>query len=184
MQRNFHPRALILGDIHKVRINAPQHGLMRHNHDIFTPLHLHNNRFQPNHHITIRLSSLVTVVVFIVVTSAEIFRIGFLNFFVGETVANSGVKFVESFPLLFGVGEVVRGLDRTFHGRGPERDVGVTDGFTDEAGEVVGVLVAAGREVGVTADAAGYVEFRFTMLENVRQTGAKCKRGTYPGKPD
>lgn len=178
MQRHLHPRTLLLRHIHIIRINTPQHSLMRHNYDILAALQLHNDRLQPNDDVAVGFAAAVAVVVLVVVAGAEIFRVTVRDFLIGEAVADARVELVEGFPFEFGVaggrsGEEARGLDGAFEGGGPDCELAVVaDGAGDEFGEGFGVEFASFGDVGVAADLTVEVEFGFAVLvEEVSGSG-------------
>ena len=53
MQRNLHPRTLLLRHIHIICVYAPQHGLMRDDNNILATLQFHDDGFQPDNDIPI-----------------------------------------------------------------------------------------------------------------------------------
>ena len=63
VQRDFHPRRLVLGNIHEVGVDAAQHSLVGYNHDILAAFHFHDDRFEADDHIAVRFAALVAVVV-------------------------------------------------------------------------------------------------------------------------
>ena len=83
MQRNLHPRALLLRHIHVIRIDAPQHRLMRNNDDILTALQFHDDGLKPNDDIAVALAATVAIIVFIIVAGAEIFGVAVCDFLIG-----------------------------------------------------------------------------------------------------
>lgn len=126
MQRHLHPRALLLRHVHIIRVNTPQHRLMRHDNNILAPLEFHDDRLEANHHIPVRLPAPVPVVIFVIVARAEVFRVAILDFLIGEAVADAAVQFVERFPFEFGVafgrgGQEAGCLNRAFERAGPDR---------------------------------------------------------------
>ena len=98
MQRHFHPRALFLRHIHIVGIDTSQHGLMRHDNDVFAPFQLHDDGFQPDDHVAIAFTASVSVIIFVVVAGFEVLGVLSFDFSVGEAVADARVEFVEGFP--------------------------------------------------------------------------------------
>ena len=143
---------------------------MGNNDNILTALQLHNNRLEPNHHITITLPTPIAIIILVVIAGAEILRIQGFDFGIGEAVADARVELVEGFPFEFGGGdgggsEVAGGLDGALQGRGPDCEglVG-RRGFADEGGEGLGVEFAAGRDGCVAADFAVQVVFGFAVL--------------------
>ena len=117
MQRHLHPGTLLLRHVHIIRVDAPQHRLMRHDDDILAPFELHDNRLEPDDHVSITLASSVAIVVFVVVARSEVFRVALFDFFVGEAVTDAAVEFVQRFPFEFVVafgrgGEEAGRLDR------------------------------------------------------------------------
>ena len=98
---------------------------MCHDDNVLASLQLHNDRFQADDHVAVRLASPVTVIVFIVVAGAEVFRVGVFDFLVGHAVADSRIELVERLPFelvvsLFRRGKMTGGLDRAAKGRGPD----------------------------------------------------------------
>lgn len=83
MQWNLHPRALLLRHIHIIRIDTPQNSLMRDNNNILAALQFHDDGFQPDDDIPIRFAPAVAIVVFVVVTRAEVFRVLVCDFLIG-----------------------------------------------------------------------------------------------------
>jgi hypothetical protein len=61
---------------------------------------------------------------------------------------------------------VAGGLDGAFEGGGPDDDLGVwrNAGLAEELWQLTGIGFTALGDVGVTADLAGQVELRFTVL--------------------
>lgn len=110
---------------------------MRHDHNIFAPLQLHNNRLESDDHVAVGLPAPVAVVVFVVVAGAEVFGVAVFDFLVGEAVADAAVEFVQGFPFELGVafgrgGQEARRLDRAFERARPDREVPVVaDGLGD-----------------------------------------------------
>lgn len=92
---------------------------MRHNHDILPTLHFHDNRLQTDNNVTVRLATLVTVIVpmpsmsasytscrypkprktqegtlLVIIAGTEIFRIFLLDLLVCEAVTDTSVELV------------------------------------------------------------------------------------------
>jgi hypothetical protein len=63
VQRNFHPRRLVLWDIHEVCVNTTQDSLVSNDHDVFPTLHFHDNGLKTDNDIAVRFTTLVAVVV-------------------------------------------------------------------------------------------------------------------------
>lgn len=101
VQGHLHPRGFFLRYVHVVGVNASQHGLMRHDDDIFAPFQLHDDGFQSDHDIAVGFAASVPVVVLVVVAGSEIFGVLGFDFGVGEAVADPGIEFVEGFPFEF-----------------------------------------------------------------------------------
>ena len=89
MQWDFHPRAFLLRHVHVVCVNTPEDGLVRHDNDIVVLLKLHDDRLQADHHVPVRLSTPVPIVVFVVVSRYEVFRVELGNLLVRETVTDT-----------------------------------------------------------------------------------------------
>ena len=160
MQRDLHPRALLLRHIHVIRIDAPQNRLMSDNNDIFTALQFHYDGFEPNDDIAVALSATIAIIVFVVVAGAEIFRVAVRDFLIGEAIADARVELVEGFPFelvvaFWGSGEEAGGLDGAFEGGGPDGKLAV---IAHAAGNKVrqgtGVELAALGNIGIPADFA------------------------------
>ena len=129
MERNLHPRALLLGSIEEISVNAAQNSLVSNDDDVFAALKFHDNRLKADYNIAVRLSATVAVVVLVFVASCKVLRVFVCNFFVGEAIAHTRVKFIQGFPLKFlksGLcGKVASGLNGAFEGRGPDDDLGI-----------------------------------------------------------
>lgn len=98
MQRHLHPRTILLRHVHVVRVDAPQHGLMRHDDDVLTAFQFHDDRLKSDDDVTVRFSSPVAIVVFVVVSRFEVFGVLVRDLLVREAVAGAGVQFVQGFP--------------------------------------------------------------------------------------
>jgi len=164
MQRNFHPGTLLLTRAHKIRVNTPQHRLVRDDENVLRPLQLHDDGFQPDDDVTVALAAEVAVVVFILVTGLEVRGIALFDFGVGQPVADPGVEFIQCFPGELLVREIAGRLGRAFERRRPDGEGEVACGFLDQGGQDVGVLLSSGGEVGVAADFAGEVVQGFAVL--------------------
>lgn len=98
--------------------------------DVLASLQFHDDRFKPDDHVAVALPPSVAVIVFVVVTGPEVFRVLVGNFLVRQPIADAGIKLVESFPFKFVVTisrprQEPRGLDGTFQSRGPDRQMTV-----------------------------------------------------------
>ena len=170
VQRDLHPGALLLRHIHVVGVDAPEHGLMGHDDDILAAFEFHDDGLQSDDHVTIGFPAPVTIVVLVVVSRFEIFRVLVRNLLICQAVARAGIQFVQGFPFEFVIafwrrGEKSSGLDCAFEGRGPDCELAVvTDGGSDQLGERTGVELAAFGNVGVSADFALKIVFGFAML--------------------
>ena len=71
---------------------------MRHDDDILAAFQLHDDRLQSDDDVAIGFSAPVAIVVFIVVSRFEIFRVLVRNLLVREAVADARVQFVQCFP--------------------------------------------------------------------------------------
>lgn len=98
MQRHLHPGTLLLRHIHIIRIDAPQHSLMRHDDDILTAFQLHDDGLESDDDVTIGFAAAVAVIVFVVVPRFEVFGVLVCDLLVREAVAGAGVELVEGFP--------------------------------------------------------------------------------------
>ena len=171
MQRHLHPGTLLLRHVHIIRVDAPQHGLMRHDDDVLTALQLHDDGLESDDDVAIGFSAAVAVVVFVVVSRFEVFGVLVRDLLVREAVAGARVEFVEGFPFELvvafgGGGEEAGRLVGAFEGGCPDCELAVvTNGGSDEVRERAGVEFPALRYVGVAADLAAEVEFGFAMLD-------------------
>ena len=170
VQRHLHPGALLLRHIHVIRIDAPQHRLVRDDDDVLAPFQLHDDGFEPDDDVAVGFPAPVAVVVLVVVARLEVFRVAVRNVLVREAVADARVQFVQGLPFelvvaLWGGGEEAGGLDGAFESGGPNGELAViADGGGDEVGQRAGVEFAAFGDVGVAADFALKVKLRFAML--------------------
>lgn len=53
VERDFHPRALLLRHVVKVGVDTSQNSLVSDNDDVFAALELHDDRFQSNYDVSI-----------------------------------------------------------------------------------------------------------------------------------
>lgn len=170
MQRNLHPRALLLRHIHIVSVDTPKDSLMGDDDDILAALEFHDDRLEADDDVAVALAAAVAVVVLVVVAGAEVFGELVLDLLVGEAVADAGVELVERFPLEFVValgrfGEEAGRLNGAFEGRGPDGQFAAfRGGLRHQVREGAGVGFAALGDVGIAADFAVEVEFRFSVL--------------------
>lgn len=67
--------------------------------NIFASLEFHNDGFQTNDHVAVRLSASVSVVILILISGLEVFRVLVLDFLVCKAVTDAGIQFVQSLPL-------------------------------------------------------------------------------------
>ena len=170
MQRHLHPGTLLLRHVHVISVDTPQYGLMRHDDDVLTAFQFHDDRLKSDDYVAIGFSASVAIIVFIVVSRFEIFRVAVRNFLIREAIADAGVQFVQGFPFKLvvafgGCGEESSRLVCAFEGGGPYCKLAVvTDGGSDQVGKRTGVKFAAFGNVGVAADFAREVEFGLAML--------------------
>jgi hypothetical protein len=170
MQRNLHPRTLLLRNIHIVSVDTPKDRLMGNDDDILAALEFHDDRLEADDDVAVALAAAVAVVVLVVVAGAEVFGELVLDLLVGEAVADAGVELVERFPFQLVValgrfGEEAGGLDGAFEGRGPDGEFAAFGGgLRHQVWEGAGVGFAALGDVGVAADFAVEVESRFSVL--------------------
>lgn len=171
VQRHLHPGALLLRHVHVVRVDAPQHGLVRHDEDVLAAFQLHDDGLEPDDHVAVGFPAPVAVVVFVVVPRSEVFGVAVRNLLVGEAIADARVEFVERLPFelvvaFWGRGEESSCLVGAFEGRGPDcKLAAVTDGGSDEVRQRTGVELAAFGDVGVSTNFAREVVFRFSVLD-------------------
>lgn len=79
MEGYFHPRTLLLRDVHEVCVDTSQDGLMGDDQDVLAAFQLHYNRFESNDHVAIRLSPKVAVVVLVFVALCEVLGVLLLD---------------------------------------------------------------------------------------------------------
>lgn len=125
MQRNLHPRRLLLRHVHVISIDTPQHSLMGDDNDVLASLQFHDDRFKADDHVAVALSTSVAVIVFIIVTGLEVFWVVVGNFLVRQAIADTGIQLVEGFPLKFVISlfrsrQESCGLDGSFQRRSPD----------------------------------------------------------------
>ena len=53
VQRYLHPGALLLRDVHVVSVDAPQHGLVRHDDDVLAALEFHDDGLEPDDDVAV-----------------------------------------------------------------------------------------------------------------------------------
>ena len=170
MQRHLHPRALLLGDIHVVGVDAAEDGLVGDDDDVLAALELHDDGLEADDDVAVALAAAVAIVVLVVVARFEVLGIEGLDLGVGQAVADARVELVQRFPFELargdrGGGEVPGRLDGALQGRGPDRQrLRVGLGFLDERGQGEGVEGAAGGEGGVATDFALEVVGGFAVL--------------------
>lgn len=172
VQGHFHPRALLLRDVHVVCVDASQDGLVRDDDDVLATLELHDDGLEPDDHVAVRLPAAVAVVVLVVVARLEVFRVAVRDLLVREAVAEARVELVQRLPFefvvaLWGRGEEAGGLDGALEGRGPDGELAVVaNGRGDEVGECPGVEFTAFGDIGVAADFAIEVVLGFAVLSD------------------
>lgn len=182
VQRDLHPGALLLRDVHVVGVDAAEDGLVRDDDDVLAALELHDDGLQPDDHVAVRLPAPITVVVLVVVARLEVLRVAVRDLLVREAVAEARVQLVQRLPFelvvaLWGRGEEAGRLDRAFEGRGPDGELAViADGGGDEVGERLGVEFAAFGDVGVAADFAVEVVLGFAVLNGCQCGKQKLER--------
>ena len=71
---------------------------MRHDNNVLAAFELHDDGLQAYDDVAIALTAAVPVVVLVVVARLEVFGVLVGDFLVGETVADTRVEFIESFP--------------------------------------------------------------------------------------
>jgi hypothetical protein len=71
---------------------------------VLASLQFHDDWFKPNYHVSIGLSTAISIIVFVVVTGSKVFWIELGDLFIGKTITEPRVELIESFPfqLLFG----------------------------------------------------------------------------------
>ena len=101
MQRDLHPGALLLWHVHVIRIYAPEHGLMRHDNNVFASFQFHDDGLQTYNDVAIALATAITVIILVIITRLKVLRILVSDFLVSETVADTRIKLVQSLPFEF-----------------------------------------------------------------------------------
>lgn len=71
---------------------------MRHDDDILTAFQLHYDWLKPDDYVAVGFPTPVAVVVLVVISRFEIFRILICDLLVCEAVADAGVELIQSFP--------------------------------------------------------------------------------------
>lgn len=128
VQWDFHPRALLLGDVHEVCVNAPQNRLVRYDQNVFAALELHDDGLQADDYVTVGFAAQVAVVVLVFVALRKVFGVLLLDLGVRQAVTDARVELVESFPFELFKSEEACGLDRSFQRGRPDGELtAVTD---------------------------------------------------------
>lgn len=96
---HIHPGALGLVLLHKVCVDAAQNRLVSHNENVLATFQFHYDWFQADDHVTVRLATTVSVVVFILITGRKVFGVAVFDFLVGQAIAHTGIQFIQRFPL-------------------------------------------------------------------------------------
>lgn len=107
VQRDFHPRGLFLRNIHVVRVDASQHGLVRYDQNVLATLELHDDGLQSDNDVAVTLAATVPVVVLVVVARLEVVRVPIGDLLIRQAVAYPGVKLIQSLPF-----ELVKSMGR------------------------------------------------------------------------
>lgn len=190
MQGYLHPGALLLTHIVEVRVNATKDCLMGDDDDVLATLQLHDDGFETDHNVTIRLAATIAIVVFVVIASFEIFWIFFFDLLVSQSIADARVKLVERLPFKLVVAvlsEEAGSLNSPFESRGPDDQLRSSRNarLLKETRKCSCVLFATGRYVCVPTDLAFKVVLRFAMLiHNSLVLSSKIEQKTYTREPD
>lgn len=99
VQGHVHPRALRLVLFHEIGVDAAQNGLVRDNENVFAALKLHDDGFEADDNVAVRLSGGIAIVVLVVVTRDKILGIPVFDFLVGQAIADTRVELVQRLPL-------------------------------------------------------------------------------------
>lgn len=91
MKWDFHPWRLIGAGIHEICIDASNNGLVGDDDDVVASFQLHNDRLQSNDYIAIRLSTPVSVIVFVLISRRKILRVRLLDFTIRHPIADTRV---------------------------------------------------------------------------------------------
>ncbi len=132
MQRDLHPRALLLADTHEIRIDASQYGLMGDDEDVLAPFQLHNDRFKPDDNVSVALAAEIAVIVLVLVARREVLRVLLLDLAVRHAVADTGVQLIEGFPGELFVRKMACCLCCALERGGPHRERSVASGLRNE----------------------------------------------------
>ena len=171
MQRHILPRTLVLQQVHKIRIDAPQHSLMRDDDDVLAPLQLHDDGLQADDDVAIRLAAAIAVIVLVLVARGKVLGVLRGDLLVGHAVADARVQLVEGLPFQLRVGvlrggEEARGADRAAQRRRPDGEAAVVGQRAgDEVGQGARVVFAVGRQERVAANLLFEVVLRFAVLK-------------------
>lgn len=84
MEGHLHPRALVLGKIEEICINAAQDGLMRDNDYVFAAFQFHNNGLEADNDIAVRLPPTIAVIVLVFIAGSKVLRVSLRNLLVGQ----------------------------------------------------------------------------------------------------
>ena len=101
VQRDFHPRGLFLWYVHVISVDTPQDGLMGDDDDVLASLEFHDDWLKPDDNISVAFATSVSIIIFVIISSSEVFWISIGNLLVGETITGPGIKFIQSLPFKF-----------------------------------------------------------------------------------
>ena len=153
VKRNLHPRTLLLRHIHKVCIDAPENGLVRNNQDVFATLKFHDDRFQADDDVAIRLTAQISIVVLVLIALRKVLRILLFDFSICQTIADTRVKFIQGLPFKLLEGEKSRSLYSSLQSRRPDgQSATIANGFGNETRESVRICIAAFGKVGIASN--------------------------------
>ncbi len=167
MQRHLHPGRLFLADVLEVGVDATEDSLVSDDEDVVGTLELHDDGFEADDNVAVRLPTPVAVVVLVRVALLEVFRVLLLDLLISQSVTHPRIDLVQSFPLaLVKHDEETTGLDRALERRRPDSQLSaVPHGLAQEIWQGLSISLAALREIGISAKLAIEVVLGFAMLQ-------------------
>lgn len=155
---------LLVRLVQKVGQYGPQDGLVAHNEDVFLPLHLHDDWFQTQHQIRIRLSASISEMKLVLITEGKVFGMGGGNLFVGETITDPSIEFVKGLPVETRIGKLGGCLDGALKGACPHGQRIVAVELSQDGGQGMGKLPSTICQGGIATYPSALIVRRLSML--------------------
>ena len=141
---------------------------MRDDENVLASLQLHDDGFQSNDNIPIRLSTEIAVVVLVLVALRKVLGVFLLDFAVGQAVANTRIEFVQRFPFEFLKSEEACGLDGALQCGGPNgKPAAIANRLRNKARKSMRIGISALRKICVSSNLARKVVLRLAVLRSL-----------------